>query len=284
MKKIVSILMGASMLFGCTSHQDLITESVSKEPISSVKNINWHDVNVPSSFSIHFSENAQFLTNTAINSPVAGFSFDVADSRVSIEISGIVRDLEVFAPNLSLYDQDFNLLRVYSSKQFDYDRDDFVKGDVLFGKVELNLPLNISKVYGVIYTTEQDLEQVTQLIHPAKAFAIAKRSVPPTVNDIIAEHVDVGEVRVAIKGESVFSGLRSSNNVTQPQMSQVEAQSKVEKAEINAVPETQSYYHNAIKSAVEANNISKALSLLDEAKALNVEGAQEAFVKAVNAK
>jgi maltose operon protein len=35
---------------------------------------------------------------------------------------------------------------------------------------------------------------------------------------------------------------------------------------------------------VESNNIDKALSLLDEAKALNIEGAQEVFVRAVNAK
>ncbi|MFA0521054.1 transcriptional regulator, partial [Vibrio sp. 10N.222.55.E8] len=44
------------------------------------------------------------------------------------------------------------------------------------------------------------------------------------------------------------------------------------------------YYHNAIKAAVEADNIPKALSLLDEAKALGIEGAQEVFVKAVNKK
>ncbi|CSC16930.1 maltose operon periplasmic protein [Vibrio cholerae] len=35
---------------------------------------------------------------------------------------------------------------------------------------------------------------------------------------------------------------------------------------------------------MQANDLPKALSLLDEAKALGIEGAQEVFVKAVNAR
>ncbi|QSA20889.1 transcriptional regulator, partial [Vibrio furnissii] len=44
------------------------------------------------------------------------------------------------------------------------------------------------------------------------------------------------------------------------------------------------YYFSTIEKAVAANDIPKALSLLDEAKALGIEGAQEVFVKAVNRK
>ncbi|MCZ6404968.1 transcriptional regulator, partial [Vibrio parahaemolyticus] len=45
-----------------------------------------------------------------------------------------------------------------------------------------------------------------------------------------------------------------------------------------------SYYHSSIEAAVAANDIPKALTLLDEAKELGIEGAQEVFVKAVNKK
>lgn len=41
---------------------------------------------------------------------------------------------------------------------------------------------------------------------------------------------------------------------------------------------------SSIERAVQANDLPKALSLLDEAKALGIEGAQEVFVKAVNAR
>jgi len=57
----------------------------------------------------------------------------------------------------------------------------------------------------------------------------------------------------------------------------------VEKA-IKAQPESQKFYLSAIEQAVAKGDIPKALSLLDEAKALNIPGAQEAFVKAVNSK
>lgn len=49
-------------------------------------------------------------------------------------------------------------------------------------------------------------------------------------------------------------------------------------------PETKKYYISAIENAVKAGDVAKALSLLDEAKMLNVDGAQQAFIKAVNAK
>nr|MBF4426312.1 transcriptional regulator [Vibrio anguillarum] len=48
--------------------------------------------------------------------------------------------------------------------------------------------------------------------------------------------------------------------------------------------ETKKYYISAIENAVNTGDVAKALSLLDEAKMLNVDGAQQAFIKAVNAK
>lgn len=43
------------------------------------------------------------------------------------------------------------------------------------------------------------------------------------------------------------------------------------------------FYHQAIHEAVNDNQLKKAVSLLEEAESLGVEGAREAFNKAVNA-
>lgn len=43
------------------------------------------------------------------------------------------------------------------------------------------------------------------------------------------------------------------------------------------------FYHQAIRDAVNDNQLKKAVSLLEEAESLGVEGAREAFNKAVNA-
>ncbi|MEF1310755.1 MalM family protein [Vibrio mytili] len=282
MKKIVSALMSMSVLFGCTSHQDFESSSGAGQEITSIQQIQWNEVAIPSSFSVHFSNQAQYLDSTHISGPVAGFSFEATEPKLTIEVSGIVKGLKVFAPNLALYDQNFNLLRSYSSEYFDYDTDDFIKGDVLFGDIELNLPINIKRVYGVIYTTDEDLVGSTELLHPAKAMAIAKRSVPPAIDNPIAEHVEFGEVRVAIKRDSLFSGLASP--AKSPSAPNIPTQQVEPKLVQDIQPETQKYYHKAISAAVSANDIPKALSLLDEAKALGIEGAQEVFVKAVNSK
>ena len=282
MKKIVSILMGATVLFGCASHQDFSSTGSGQEKISTVEQISWNQVSIPSSFSVHFSEESQVLDSTDIMGPVAGFSFDVSEPQVIIELSGMVKRLEVFSPNLAIYDQNFKLLRNYDSSFFDYDKNDFIKGDVLFGNIELNLPMSTTRIYGVVYTTQQDLSQTTQLLHPAKAMAIAKRNVVPAIDDPEAKHVDMGEVRVAIKREGFFGGLtKPSKSASAPEIPVIESN----KIAIDTIqPETQTYYHNAIQTAVDADNIPKALSLLDEAKALGIEGAQEVFVKAVNKK
>jgi maltose operon protein len=50
---------------------------------------------------------------------------------------------------------------------------------------------------------------------------------------------------------------------------------------ITVQPDTQAYYFDAITLAVENGNLDKALSLLQEAKILHVEGVQEVFIKAV---
>ncbi|NLS14300.1 maltose-binding protein [Vibrio sp. SM6] len=288
MKKIVSMLMSMSVLFGCASHQDFESRSGSSQEITSIPQIDWHEVMVPSSFSMHFSKQSQLLENSDISSPVAGFSFEVTEPRVTIEISGIVRELKVFAPNLALYDQDFNLLRKYTSEHFDYDRDDFVKGNVLFGDVELNLPLNITRVYGVIYTTDNDLSNTTELIHPAKAFAIAKRNDPPAIDDPIAKHVNVGEVSVVIKRDSIFTGLleKPTKSASAPEIPQEYSEPGIIADSVisDVQPETKTFYYQAIETAVAENNIPKALGLLDEAKALGIEGVQEVFVKAINKK
>ena len=48
-----------------------------------------------------------------------------------------------------------------------------------------------------------------------------------------------------------------------------------------AQPETQVFYQNAITEAVDANEMPKALSLLEEAKALGIKDAESFFINAL---
>ncbi|WP_428772636.1 MalM family protein, partial [Vibrio sp.] len=221
------------------------------------------------------------LNSDGVVTPVAGFSFVPTQSQVIIELSSVIQSLGVYSPSLALYDQDFKLLRTFSSANFDYDRNDFLNLDKLHGEVSISLPTTVAKVYALIYTTPEDIGQNTVTLHPAKAFAIAKRNEPPKIPDPVVTHKEFGEVRVSIRTSSIFDELASdSKSPSAPNVPKTE----VAASTIAVQPDTKAYYHNAIKQAVEADQIPKALSLLDEAKALNIEGAQEVFVKAVNAK
>ena len=114
--------------------------------------------------------------------------------------------------------------------------------------------------------------------HPARLDAEGRGNYLPEVKDIAIPNSEYGKVEVSIDRLGFFKQLGSSSSAetnTKPAMAK-----SVEVVQ----PETQKYYHQAITAAVESNDLNKAISLLEEAKALNVEGAQEIFVKAVNAK
>ncbi len=64
---------------------------------------------------------------------------------------------------------------------------------------------------------------------------------------------------------------------------QTETSTDVAKTQIQVHPDTKTYY-SSIEEAVQANDLPKPLSLLDKAKAREIEGAQKVFWKAVNAR
>ncbi|KGY13090.1 hypothetical protein NM22_06295 [Vibrio tubiashii] len=282
MKKTWLSLLGLMVISGCSSVETISNEvSVSEQSVAAtLVDVQWTPVVAPSSFLLAFNHNTQKFEVDGFETPIAGFSFENVGTNLLLELTATVEDLSVFAPSLNLYDQNMNLIKKYPSSVFDYDRNDFVKGAVLNGEIELVLPVTVTKVYALVYTTKQDLDSSTTLIHPAKAMAISKRNTPPAISDPVASHSTNGQVLVSIKKKTQFDLFGSSKAPSAPNV----PDTSVEKVAVSAIPETQHYYHNAIRTAVESNNLDKALSLLEEAKALNVEGAQQVFIKAVNAK
>lgn len=280
MKRLLFSSIGFLVLLGCSSTTPVSTEVQNQKlyKISDVELVNWNEVKLPSTFNFNFTPNSQVLDTTNIDSPIGGFSFAYVGKPIKLEISGIVKDLSVFVPNLSIYDQKFQLIHSYSSEVFDYDRNDFIEGQALHGEVTLNLPANIQKVYAVIYTTPSDLEVTTTLIHPAKAFAIAKRVDVPNIDDLVATHSKYGEVSVSISEVMPHDSFELTSQTAGKQELSFKGES------LGVMSATRSYYYQTIKEAVEEENLPKALSLLDEAKALEIEGVQKVFIDTVNSR
>ncbi|USD67629.1 MalM family protein [Vibrio sp. SCSIO 43136] len=286
MKNLLISSISFFSLIGCTSAVDVSTapQHAEMKEVSTLQSINWNEIAPEGVFTFTISEGSQKYTSDGIDSLVGGFSIDNIGAPLRMELTSEMKDLSVFVPNLALYDQNFELIKSYSSKVFDYDRNDFIAGEVLQGEVVLAFPAQVTKIYGLIYTTDKDLAETTEVIHPAKAFAIAKRVDQPTIADPVVAHNTYGTVIIDVETVDGSEFKRELYYGDKTKIANAANSSSVATSIVSPQPETHSFYISSIESAVAADDIPKALSLLDEAKALNIEGAQEAFVKAVNKK
>ncbi|MEL7291484.1 MAG: MalM family protein, partial [Pseudomonadota bacterium] len=122
--------------------------------------------------------------------------------------------------------------------------------------------------------------------HPAKVRAEESGEPLPIVTDPTYLSSTQGSFTFEVE-TLTLSGYGQKNVIAESREKQVATSSEpiqtpVERTPSVVQPETQTYYHTAIKSAVEVGMLDKALALLEEAKALNVEGAQQVFIDAVN--
>ena len=229
---------------------------------------------LPSSAIFDVTPNSQVLNYQGINSPVVAVELPADRGEYSINITSIIGDT-AFVPNAVIYDENGRELERYGKESFEYAKPRLHLGNRLVAENDFYPPTTAKSVYLVIYTDQADLGGFTDVIHPARLDAEGRGNYLPEVKDIPIPNANVGKIEVTIDKASFFS-IGSSNS---------ESNAKPAAAKIDTIqPETQTYYHNAIQTAVSEDNIPKALSLLDEAKALGIEGAQEVFVKAVNKK
>lgn len=209
------------------------------------------------------------------NSYFSAFRFSDRSADVEVMVSSLMINDSVFAPEILLLDEQFKPSQVVNFSDF------HIRSSNAFTRTRYVKTLRINAQqtpYLVIYTPAEQLGKKIKVDHPAKVRAKEFGEVMPMVTDPVYTHVLGGRIELEVKtltrralptNESVS---RFDSPVTQP------------KTNLRAQSESQQFYLSAITQAVAAGEIAKALSLLDEAKALNIPGAQEAFVRAVNQK
>ncbi|TKE96639.1 transcriptional regulator [Vibrio kanaloae] len=269
------MLSGCVALAGCQSAQVVEQVQVAQaEQVNSIAGLQFAPMKLPSSAIFDVTPDSQVLNYQGINSPVVAIELPANRGEYSINITSIIGDT-AFVPNAVIYDKKGRELEHYGKESFEYAKPRLHLGNRLVAENDFYPPTTAESVYLVIYTDQNDLDGFTDVIHPARLDAEGRGNYLPEVKDIPIPNANVGKIEVTIDKASFFSIGSSSDSNANPT-----AAAKVETVQ----PETQTYYHNAIQTAVDADNIPKALSLLDEAKALGIEGAQEVFVKAVNKK
>ncbi|OED74301.1 MalM family protein [Vibrio splendidus] len=270
------MLSGCVALAGCQSAEVMEQVQVAQaEQVNSVSGLQFAKMKLPSSAIFDITTDSQVFNYQDINSRVAAIELPADRGEYSIKITSMIGDT-AFVPRAVIYDKNGKELESYGKEDFEYQKPRLHLGNRLVTEHDFYPPTTAESVYLIVYTDQADLGGFTDVIHPARLDAEGRGNYMPEAKDIPVPNGNVGKIEVTIDRASFFSfGSSSSESNAKPA-----AATKIDTIQ----PETQTYYHNAIQTAVSEDNIPKALSLLDEAKALGIEGAQEVFVKAVNKK
>ncbi|MBR9876447.1 MAG: transcriptional regulator [Vibrionaceae bacterium] len=267
-KWLAPVLLGM-LASGCASVEQVgMMSNDQQQVITQSGDIQWVPLDVPVVTDFALTDKSQMLLDGNSAGAIAAFALPGNRGSLDLQLETFVStDLQFYAPNVivvnadgkTVYSADFSKFEYVPAKMLDNDK--FV--------LELNVIPDMSgdDLHVLIYTTSQDLKGSTQILHPAKAYAKARHTQPPDIADPFAKHSPLGQFRLSVTANDIVTTKIVAKNDNIP-----------EGAELTG------YYHRAIERAVAEDNIPKALTLLDEAKELGIEGAQDVFVKAVNRK
>jgi maltose operon protein len=198
------------------------------------------------------------------NSHFNAFKLSERSQKVQLRLASLMLNNSVVAPKLIALDDKFNIVSTASFDQFDIKTSDAFTQT----QFQLSFDLDASKTpYFIIYSSDAYLGQSIKVKHPARIRAEELGEPMPMVTDPSYSYQRFGQLKLSVKTLSL-QAYKASVKQIQPVIKSVQ-------------PETQQFYQNAITQAVNANDISKALSLIEEAKALGIINPERVFINAL---
>ncbi|MEY7270920.1 maltose operon protein MalM [Citrobacter koseri] len=271
-------------------------------PTAALQQLTWTPVDQSSTQSTQLSTGGQRLDVAGITGPVAAYSVPANIGELTLTLSSEVnKQTSVFAPNVLILDQNLTPSAYFPSSYFTYRAPGVMSADRLEGVMRLTPALGQQKLYVLVFTTNNDLQQTTTLLDPAKAYAKGVGNAVPDIPDPIARHTTDGLLKLKVKtnsSSSVLVGpLFGSSGPGPVTVGNTAAPATAYTAPAVAAPapapakksepmlnDTESYFNNAIKDAVAKGDVDKALKLLDEAERLGSTSARSTFISSVKGK
>ncbi|HBC5384216.1 MULTISPECIES: maltose operon protein MalM [Citrobacter] len=271
-------------------------------PTAALQQLTWTPVDQSSTQSTQLSTGGQRLDVAGITGPVAAYSVPANIGELTLTLSSEVnKQISVFAPNVLILDQNLTPSAYFPSSYFTYQAPGVMSADRLEGVMRLTPALGQQKLYVLVFTTNNDLQQTTTLLDPAKAYAKGVGNAVPDIPDPIARHTTDGLLKLKVKtnsSSSVLVGpLFGSSGPGPVTVGNTAAPATAYTAPAVAAPapapakksepmlnDTESYFNNAIKDAVAKGDVDKALKLLDEAERLGSTSARSTFISSVKGK
>lgn len=276
-------------------------------PASALQQLQWTPVNASQTVTNDISVAGQRLNVSGISGPVMAYSVPANIGELNITLSSKVKDESVFAPNVLVLDQNLSPAAFFPSSFFAYQEPGVMSDNRLEGTMKLTPALGQQKLYLLVFTTEKDLRQTTQMVDPAKAYAKGNGNAVPDIPDPIARHATSGTLALKASTSSASSilvgplfGSSAPSAVTvgntaapayntqpapAPAPAPVAAPAPAPAAKSEPMlNDTESYFNRAIKQAAEKGDIDKALKLLNEAERLGSKTARATFISSVKGK
>ncbi len=282
-------------------------------PASALQQLVWTPVDQSKTQSTDLAAGGQQLNVPGISGPVAAYSVPANIGELNITLTSEVnKDARVYAPNVLILDQNMTPSAYFPSSYFAYQEPGVMSANRLEGVMRLTPALGQQKIYVLVFTTPQDLQQTTQMVDPAKAYAKGNGNAVPDIPDPIARHVTDGTLKLKVKTNSSSSilvgplfgssgpapvavGNTAAPVYTAPAAAPAATATVATAGAVAAAPapaaksepvlnDTESYFNNAIKQAVKEGNIDKALKLLNEAERLGSTSARSTFIGSVKGK
>ncbi|WES68085.1 maltose operon protein MalM [Superficieibacter sp. HKU1] len=268
-------------------------------PAIALQQLTWTPVDQSKQQTSTIASVGQRLDVAGITGPVVAYSVPANIGELTLTLTSEVnKQSSVYAPNVLILDQNLTPSAFFPSSYFTYQEPGVMSADRLEGVMRLTPALGQQKIYVLVFTTEKDLQQTTTLLDPAKAYAKGIGNAVPDIPDPVARHTTDGVVKLKVKTNSSSSVLvgplfGSSNqgsvtvgNTAAPAYSATAAAPVAAPAAKNepVLNDTEAYFNQAIKQAVDKGDVDKALKLLNEAERLGSTSARSTFISSVKGK
>lgn len=303
-KTFAALCLSAALLAGQSApafaEVNLVPQDLSAAPAlpaGELQHLQWMPVDQSRTQVTTLANTGQRLNAPSLAGPVAAYSLSANIGELTVTLTSEVQQKQVFAPNVLVLDENMRPAAWFPSRYFTYQQPGVMAADRLEGVMKLTPALGQQKIYLLVFTTQTDLTQTTTMLDPAKAYAKGTGHAVPDIPDPIARHTTNGTLKLKVKtnsGSSILVGpLFGSSGpgaVTVGNSGPAQASAAYTPAVAPAAKrepmlnDTESYFNQGIRQAVERGNIDRALKLLDEAERLGSTSARSVFISSVKGK
>lgn len=300
-KTLTALCLSAALLtsLALPAHADinLVPQDLSAAPTiptATLQRLSWQPVDTARAQTSVLTPSGAQLDVAGVTGPVAAYSLPANQGELTVTLSSEVVHNQVFAPNVLVLDENLRPAAWFPSRFFTYQQPGVMSADRLEGVMKLTPALGQQKIYLLVFTTAQDLSQTTTMVDPAKAYARGTGHAVPDIPDPVARHGVDGKIKLKVSTSAASSILVGplfgsagpapvTVGNTQP-VTQAAVRTAPAAPPAPLVDDTESYFNQSIRQAVDQGNIDKALKLLDEAERLGSTSARKTFISSVKGK